>query len=100
MLRKLAIAAVVVALLWVGGLYLKHRRITSGIDRVRVGMTAPEVIAILGTPGKIKPCEGLAKDPNCAKDYVYYPPFEIVSWWTVSLDSSGRVMDKFHWQSP
>jgi hypothetical protein len=66
---------------------------------IHVGMTTQEVMDRLGEPRESKrPC--YARGAACDQDLVYAAPFDFVSFWTVSLDQSGHVIDTFHWQSP
>lgn len=76
-----------------------HRDFESKIVMVRLGMTERDVIRVLGKPkGYKNPC--YSQRPNCNQDMIYVLPFDFVSFWTISLDQSGDVIGKFHWQSP
>jgi hypothetical protein len=68
------------------------------IRMIHAGMTRREVIDRLGEPRESKrPC--YAQRPACDQDLVYVAPFDFISFWTVSLDQSGHVIDTFHWES-
>lgn len=88
-----------VAVVWLLNASFRQHRIDRGIEFTRAGMTEAEVVTALGRPGEIRPCQSLPRDPSCKHELVYYPPFELVSYWTVSIDVQGHVADKYHWQS-
>lgn len=91
----LALASCLVA--W--RILLVRHRFQRNMSLVHQGMTRDEVVHILGQPKEFKrPC--YAKGPNCDQDLVYSLPFDFVSFWTISLDQSGHVVETFHWESP
>jgi hypothetical protein len=98
----LAIAIIVASagILLLGRMLIRQRRINAGISNILIGMTESQVVELLGKPAELRPCSQIPKVSSCKEEYVYYPPFELVSYWTVSFDQQGKVMDKFHWQSP
>jgi hypothetical protein len=78
---------------------IKRQYFESNVNLIHQGMSAGDVVALLGVPKETrKPCN--ARRPDCDKDLVYAAPLDFVGFWTVSLDQSGHVIDKFHWQSP
>jgi hypothetical protein len=101
---KFTIAILLAALSIIGVLSyrraaVRRDRIDSQIELVQAGMSERDVITILGKADRSqKPCLTGGK-PNCDKELVYHIPLEFDSFWTVSLDSSGLVIGKFHWHS-
>ena len=85
-----AVNAVVCLVVWRG--VVARERFQNDITKISVGMATTEVIQILGQPREVKkPC--YSPRPVCDQDLVYPEPFNFVSFWTVSLDQSGHVIE-------
>jgi hypothetical protein len=102
MQKVISIAAL--AIICAGGFIVWHgtvsrERLQNEISKIHEGMTRTEVIQTLGQPDEFrKPC--IPSGHGCDQDLVYHVPLEVASFWTVSLDASGHVIDKFQWHSP
>ncbi len=95
---------IVVLMIVCGGLVvwysiMARERLQNNMAKIHEGMSKAEVMQILGQPKEFKkPCN--SSHTGCDQDLVYPVPLGLASFWTVSIDTSGHVIDKFHWQSP
>jgi hypothetical protein len=99
--KRLSIGAAlaILGLFFVWRVIVVQRHFQQELTLIRQGMTKTEVVQIIGAPRRVKePC--FARDPNCKQDLVYTSPFDSVSFWTISIDRSGHVIQKYHWHSP
>lgn len=101
-MRKILIIVILLAILCslIGWQVVASRhRFEHNIASVHSGMTKSDVLNLMGSPRKFEtPC--YSKRPNCDQDLVYSLPFDFVSFWTISVDRSGNVLEKYHWESP
>ena len=91
-----------IALTIVWGFY-RNSRIGARFGGVTVGASDKDVVRLLGRPSWIEPCGrsfGTPK-PNCT-EYIYRNSFAplVPEYYSVSLDSSGHVVDKYVYSSP
>jgi hypothetical protein len=81
-------------------------RVNWNFDRVPIGASKAEVVRLLGTPWKIDKCGELfgggPPNPACAEEYLYRTLFAplVPNYYSISFDSSGRVMEKYFYSSP
>ena len=92
------------AIMCAGGVIIWHatvskERFQDNITKIHEGMAKTDVIQISGQPDETKkPCN--PSGHGCNEDLVYHAPLDLASYWAISLDVSGHVIEKFHWQSP
>jgi len=89
--------------LTIGWGFYRNSRIDARFSGVTVGASDTEVVRLLGTPSWVEPCGrsfGTSK-PNCT-EYIYRNSFAplIPEYYSLSLDSSGHVVDKYVYSSP
>ena len=91
-----------IAVLIAWGFY-RNSSISSRFDGVSVGASNEQVMRLLGRPSWIEPCGksfGRQK-PNCT-EYIYRNSFAplVPEYYSISLDTSGHVVDKYVYESP
>jgi hypothetical protein len=91
-----------IALIIAWGFY-RNSRISSRFEGVRVGASNNQVLQLLGKPSWIEPCGKSFGTPksNCT-EYIYRNSFAplLPEYYSVSLDSTGHVVDKYVYESP
>ncbi len=87
----------------VGCGFYRNSRISARFERVTVGASDEQVRHVLGRPSWIEPCGKSfgAPRPHCT-EYIYRNSFAplVPEYYSVSLDTSGHVVDKYVYESP
>jgi hypothetical protein len=99
-MRKIIVAAFAIAVVlavWTR-IHIVRERTRERLAHIAEGMTQQEVQAIADKPRMMRPC--YSPRPQCEADMVYPIPFDFVGFWVISLDHSGRVIEKVFWESP
>ena len=70
-------------------------------ERINIGMTEQQVLAVLGRPDADEPCGKLGGFPqNCLHELRYEPKIPTITSYVVFIDGHGVVADKYVYQSP
>src|SRR4051812_35392072 len=72
-----------------------HHRYERTYPQITVGMSKPEVTALIGQPDDVR-CDYRPKT-KCEETYVYYTFLEL---WGVNFDEKGKVSGKYNMVSP
>lgn len=106
MTRKFSVGLLIVfglAALFVGWGFHRNSTIARRFEGVTVGASDAQVRQLLGRPSKIEPCgTSFGKPhPNCT-EYLYRNSFAplVPEYYSVRLDASSRVIDKYVYESP
>ena len=87
----------------IGSGFYRNSRISTRFEAVTIGASDEQVRRVLGRPSWIEPCgKSFGKPkPNCA-EYIYRNSFAplVPEYYSVSLDTSGHVVDKYVYESP
>jgi len=83
-------------------LIIDDQTLRYGFERIKIGMSSAEVMAMLGTPHRIDRCGTWGGDPaiNCQREFSYVTLLEFPDVWVVSLDTSDRVSRTLRYRSP
>jgi hypothetical protein len=81
----------------------RNSRLSNRFELVTVGTSDEQVRHVLGRPSWIEPCGKSLGNPraNCT-EYIYrnsFAPF-VPEYFSVSLDTSGHVLEKYVYESP
>lgn len=104
--QKIYLAVGGLLTLWALYHFVSGYRVNWNFDRVPIGASKAEVVRLLGTPWKVDKCGELfgggPPNPACAEEYLYKTPFAplVPNYYSISFDSSGRVMEKYFYSSP
>jgi hypothetical protein len=104
--HRLYLAAGGLLAVWSLCYFVNGYRVNWNFDRVPNGASKAEVVRLLGTPWKVDKCgelfSGGSPNPACAEEYLYKTPFApwVPNYYSISFDSSGRVMEKYFYSSP
>jgi hypothetical protein len=87
----------------VGWGFYRNSTISTRFERLTVGASDEQVRQVLGRPSWIEPCGksfGTPR-PHCT-EYIYRNSFAplVPEYYSVSLDTSGHVVDKYVYESP
>jgi hypothetical protein len=92
--------------LWAIADIARASRIPKHFEQIAIGDSRDRVLELMGKPKTIEKCGepfgGKTSNPGCKEDYLFASPFApfVPEYWSVSLDDSGRVINKYHYVSP
>jgi hypothetical protein len=105
--RRYLVIALFLALpiCWITSRVVAESFLEAGFDKVSLGMSENEVIALMGRPDEVNHCTGLLarrEDPNCALGYLYYSAWgRFLPWYPAIWFGSDRtVTHKYAFVSP
>ena len=106
MRRKFSLGLIILVGLvvsFVGGGFYRNSIIGTRFEGVTVGASEVQVRHLLGRPSRIEPCGksfGVPK-PNCT-EYLYRNSFApiVPEYFSVRLDGSSHVIEKYVYESP
>ena len=104
--KKLALLCLLLALsIWIGWKVQRNRRIESGFELVKVGDSPADVIAAMGKPNEIEPCNTFLPGnipAKCQVEFLYKDSFApiVPEYFIIHFDSGGRVLERIPLSSP
>jgi hypothetical protein len=100
--RKLIFGTVVaVPLCFLAWLIIHHLELKSGFARIAHGTPKADVIASLGEPWWVGPCDwGGTPRSGCVSQVGYISLLTFWDIWVVSFDANDKTMRKYRYRSP
>ena len=107
--KRIGLLVLIIVVCSVTFLGWKYHQYDSGYDRIEIGFTQEQIIAMLGKPTQATNCTTsygvYPRGPSekissgCTEEYCYYSFFTPEAW-SYSFDGEKKLIDKFHWHSP
>jgi hypothetical protein len=107
LIKKVGVLLVLLLLIAVSGIawqIIRNDRLDRSFRTIKIGDTKTMVVKQMGRSWKDEECgkEFGGQPEGCAEEYIYAPPFAPYdpTYWVVSFDTSGHVINTVELQSP